>query len=346
MKNHVLMMSLLVASGSALAAVPGYDTLIAHRGESHAVPENTLPAYKLAVERGFGFECDIYRCKDGTLCTFHDHSLKRTTGGADSRLLTEVTWDEVKKVNVGGWGKWKGSAYDPTRPARLEEVLALARPGRKIYVEVKAEDASAKWVPDIKAAFARVPTATPDQVVFIAFGAKTVAALKREMPEYKAYLLSACTESPRYVENHGPVIPAEEIVRRCQACHADGIDIHYVDDITTAEYFQTILAAGLEVHCWTIDRPLAVAEAFRRGAMTVTTNVPQKILDELEGGDVALVPAPAKLTRGKGAVANPAVRATVDPKIAPEGYRLTVAPTGVGDRKAWRYGCARKGKAI
>ena len=35
----------------------GYDTLIAHRGESADAPENTLPAYKMAVERGVVFEC-------------------------------------------------------------------------------------------------------------------------------------------------------------------------------------------------------------------------------------------------------------------------------------------------
>ena len=42
-------------TASAFAAQVGYDTLIAHRGESNDAPENTLPAYKMAVERGFGF---------------------------------------------------------------------------------------------------------------------------------------------------------------------------------------------------------------------------------------------------------------------------------------------------
>ena len=47
---------------ASLAAEPAHDTLIAHRGGSDA-PENTLPAFKTAVERGFGFECDVYLSK-------------------------------------------------------------------------------------------------------------------------------------------------------------------------------------------------------------------------------------------------------------------------------------------
>ena len=54
-------------AGCATVSKPGYDTLIAHRGESKDAPENTLPAYKLAVERGVGFECDLYLSKDTSL---------------------------------------------------------------------------------------------------------------------------------------------------------------------------------------------------------------------------------------------------------------------------------------
>ena len=64
----------------------GYDTLIAHRGESNDAPENTLPAYKMAVGRGFGFECDVYLSKDGRVFTFHDRDLKRTTAGEHEQV--------------------------------------------------------------------------------------------------------------------------------------------------------------------------------------------------------------------------------------------------------------------
>ena len=77
------------------AAELAYDTLISHRGESVDAPENTLPAYKTAVERGFGFECDVYLSKDGRVFTFHDRDLKRTTAGANTNKCADVTWDEI-----------------------------------------------------------------------------------------------------------------------------------------------------------------------------------------------------------------------------------------------------------
>lgn len=93
------------SQGGAAAAQIGYDTLIAHRGESFDAPENTLHAYKMAVERGFGFECDVYLSKDGRVFTFHDRDLKRTTAGANTNKCADVTWDEISKLDVGGWGK-------------------------------------------------------------------------------------------------------------------------------------------------------------------------------------------------------------------------------------------------
>ena len=81
-KLTVAFAAALLALGAA--AEPAFDTLIAHRGESVDAPENTLPAYKTAVERGFGFECDIYLSKDGRVFTFHDRDLKRTSGGVYS----------------------------------------------------------------------------------------------------------------------------------------------------------------------------------------------------------------------------------------------------------------------
>ena len=158
-------------------AKPDYATFICHRGESHDAPENTLPAYKMAVDRGFGFECDIYLSADKRVFTFHDRDLTRTTGGACTKKCAEANWEkEVSKADVGGWGKWKGSKFSPTRPALLEEVLELAVDGRQIYVEVKP---GPEIVPYIKEIYAKQKKATNKNTLFICFNRATCKELKK-----------------------------------------------------------------------------------------------------------------------------------------------------------------------
>ena len=267
-----------IASSLALAGCVsdcgrGNDVLIAHRGESFDAPENTLPAYKTAVERGFGFECDIYLSSDKRLFTFHDTTLKRTTSGANTNACTAVDWDTVSNLNVGGWGKWKGSKFDPTRPALLEEVLALARPGRKIYVEVKGDNPS--WVPYIKATFAKEPKATPETVLFISFGRKVSAELKKQMPEFKTYWLTGARRAQ----------DVKALIATLRELGVDGVDMGYSSQIVTAGYIAEVKKAGFEFHVWTIDDPKVAAEAFSRGAQTVTTNRAQYLHESLSGAD-------------------------------------------------------------
>ncbi|GIX41417.1 MAG: hypothetical protein KatS3mg129_1150 [Leptospiraceae bacterium] len=58
-----------------------YPAIMAHRGLSFYAPEETLPAYLLALEIGedLYLEADIQRTKDGVLVCFHDDDLKSTT---------------------------------------------------------------------------------------------------------------------------------------------------------------------------------------------------------------------------------------------------------------------------
>ena len=272
----VVMLSVLTTF-ELMAAKPGYDTFIAHRGESFDAPENTLPAYKMAVSRGFGFECDIYLSADKKVFTFHDATLKRTSAGACVKKCAEAEWEsEISKCDVGGWGKWKGSKYSPTRPALLEEVLELARDGRMIYVEVKP---GPEIVPYIKAIFAKQQRATPKNTLFISFNAKSCAELKRLMPEYKVYWLSSSKKGKG--KNLRPVMAAE-MIKTLKATKADGLDIHFDPKVITAEFIKEIRSAGFECHVWTVDKLELSLEAFKRGAQTVTTNCAKKQLDKYE----------------------------------------------------------------
>ena len=265
------------------AAEPAYDTLISHRGESKDAPENTLPAFKMAVDRGFGFECDIYLSADKKLFTFHDRDLNRTTGGKHKERCIHASWAEtVSKVNVGGWGRWKGSKYDPTTPALLEDVLKLARDGRYIYVEVKGNDPS--WVPYIKDVFARQSNATPKNVLFISFGDAVCAELKRQMPEYRVYWLTSGSGKPdKKTGTPSRVHTAEDIISILKKLGVDGVDIRFNPNTIDAEFVKKIKDAGFMFHVWTIDDLGLAKLAFSRGAQTVTTNCAKKLLDEHKG---------------------------------------------------------------
>ena len=255
---------------TAVAAEPAYDTLISHRGESVDAPENTLPAFKTAVSRGFGFECDVYLSADKRVFTFHDRDLKRTSGGKNTKKCAEANWEnEVSILDVGGWGPWKGSKFVGTRPALLEEVLELAVDGRWIFVEVKP---GPEIVPYIRDIFLKQSKANPRNTLFITFNEKTCSALKKALPAYKSIWLV----SPK----KGRYEKADALVRQLKSLGADGVDCHYKPDIVTADYVKTVRDAGFEFHVWTVDKLEKTREAFRRGVQTVTTNCAKKQLDE------------------------------------------------------------------
>lgn len=75
---------------------------IAHRGYSKDAPENTLPAYRLAKEKGFNYaECDVSFTKDNVEVLLHDDSIDRTSNGKGK--LTDLTYEEVLQYDFGSW---------------------------------------------------------------------------------------------------------------------------------------------------------------------------------------------------------------------------------------------------
>lgn len=86
----------LVATGKRrrMALRPLENALFAHRGLHNATrAENSLSAFRAAVEAGYGIELDVRLSKDGELVVFHDDTLERVTEGegrVDSYTLAEL----------------------------------------------------------------------------------------------------------------------------------------------------------------------------------------------------------------------------------------------------------------
>ena len=106
----------------------------AHRGyhDKPRIPENSLPAFRRAVQCGFGAELDVHLMKDGHLAVIHDASLKRTAG-ADV-LVEDLTAEELKQYRLEGT-----EHHIPL----LEEVLPIFAGKAPLIVELKAERGNA-----------------------------------------------------------------------------------------------------------------------------------------------------------------------------------------------------------
>lgn len=77
------------------------NSYIAHRGFhslDKSIPENSLLAFKKAIDYGYSIELDIHVIKDGNVVVFHDDTLKRMC--KEDKNIHEMTYDEIKKYNL------------------------------------------------------------------------------------------------------------------------------------------------------------------------------------------------------------------------------------------------------
>lgn len=108
---------------------PFMGTNVAHRGlhsRDKSVPENSLEAFRLAAEAGYGIELDVQFSKDKQVVVFHDDTLDRVCG-VHARV-DELTYDELKELRLCG--------SDQTIPL-FTEVLGVIRGRSPIICELK-----------------------------------------------------------------------------------------------------------------------------------------------------------------------------------------------------------------
>lgn len=112
----------------ALKKLQGWS--YAHRGLHNAQrPENSMAAFRAALQKGYGIELDIHLLKDGNLAVIHDHPLVRTTGAEGK--IEDMTTEELQNYRLEG--------TEETIPT-FRQVLELFRGKAPMIVELKAID--------------------------------------------------------------------------------------------------------------------------------------------------------------------------------------------------------------
>jgi glycerophosphoryl diester phosphodiesterase len=108
--------------------------LEAHRGYSGRYPENTLLAFRKAIEAGAtSIELDVHVSADSELIVIHDATVDRTSNGHGA--VAELTAAQIAKLDAGSW---KSPEFAEEKIPTLEEALALTLESNVIFnVEVK-----------------------------------------------------------------------------------------------------------------------------------------------------------------------------------------------------------------
>ncbi len=106
------------------------ETPIAHRGvHDKQTPENSMSAFKKAIDEGYAIELDVRTLSDGTVVVFHDDSLARLTG--NDGYLKFLKKSDLEMLSLG-----ETNEKIPT----LEEVLSFVDGKTPILIDIKNMD--------------------------------------------------------------------------------------------------------------------------------------------------------------------------------------------------------------
>lgn len=248
------------ASGSAPGERPARAPLIiGHRGVrgEGAPTENTLAAFEEAAAQGAdAIELDVRVCASGELIALHDPDLERVTRGADTRAVAELSWDELRRVDLGG-----------SRVPLLSEVLAFARARRlAVNVEMKRD--------------------VPDRAAVV----RATARLLRAWDPRHAVLVSSF--DPLMLASFGVLAPS---VARALLVHRSryhdvavrlpsalgALAAHIERTIASPERIALLRQKGQVINVWTVNDPREARDLAALGVDGLITDTPRLIRDAL-----------------------------------------------------------------
>ncbi|WP_354263488.1 glycerophosphodiester phosphodiesterase [Arthrobacter sp. OAP107] len=244
---------------------------MAHRGFSLAGLENTLAAFRAAVELGCShLETDVHTTSDGELFLFHDRTLDRVTDGHGR--IHDLTADEVRRVRIGG-----------TEPVPTFDELVAAFPQARFNLDVK------DWhsVPSVVAAIER--HSVHDRVLIASFSDRRRRAVLKQLSRRTAS--SAGTMANALFLVLGPLLsapvlgaPARAALRRAlRDVDALQVPVRYrAMPVVTAGFVRRAHRLGLYVHVWTINDPAEMHRLLDLGVDGIVSDRADLLKDILQ----------------------------------------------------------------
>lgn len=226
---------------------PERPLVIAHRGASADRPENTLPAYELAIEQQADMiEVDLHLTRDAHVVVTHDETLHHLGGEGE---IADATLAEVRALDAGAG----------ERVPTLDELLGGFAGRIPLNLEIKRSGGGAYPGLEKRVWAAVVEREIESETLFSSFFDPVLAALRAVAPAARVALLV----SPRYPQGW---------LARARAVGAEAVNP--AARLVDAELVETAHGEGLAVYAFTVDAPDEMERLLELGVDGLFTNVP------------------------------------------------------------------------
>lgn len=208
----------------------------AHRGASAYAPENTIEAFRLALDQGARLiEFDVKLSADKNVMVIHDQTVDRTTDGQGR--VNQLTLSEIKRLDAGGWydNRFKG-----VRVPALDEVFEAL--GRDLFMNVELTNYASPFDGLVDRVVLLVKKhGMEKRVIFSSFFPTNLILAGRLLPEVPRGQLVLPGKAGWWQKLWGGLI-------NVQAVHPYAMD-------TTRDLVEKIHQRGRRIHVWTVNAP-------------------------------------------------------------------------------------------
>jgi len=238
---------------------------IAHRGASGTFPENTLSAFRAAIDAGADMcELDVQLTRDGAVVVIHDETIDRTTDGKGE--VAEMTLEEIKRLDAGAKFKTrnltpnpfpsgKGDQMEAERVPTLDEVFSVTSGKCGLNIELKAGG-----VEHQVAQIMQARNAFNDSIVS-SFDWEYLKKIQQLHFNIRIALLA----------EEKPV----DLMMNAVAMRAHAINPRW--DMVTADLCKAAHERGLKVYTWTVDADARMRALAECGVDGIMTNYPERL---------------------------------------------------------------------
>ena len=232
----------------------------AHRGASAVCPENTMAAFRKALELGAtGIETDVQMTKDGKLILIHDETVQRTTNGQG--LVKDFTLEEIQQLDAGSWFN---EQFREERLPSLEELLELVKE-QGIIVNIELKNGAIQYPELEEKVIACIQRyGMEDRVVISSFNHYSLVKCKSIAPEIRTGIL--------YMEG---------LYKAWEYGRTVGADaLHAYKYAVLPEWVEEAKAIGIIYHPFTVNDPEEMKRLIAAQVAGIITDFPD-LLDRI-----------------------------------------------------------------